>query len=115
MNCNDRSDDGGLHQKTFPDEQGGQCDEQFCQIAQRGIEQTANHIAGFGSHRFGCATEQSRQGHDGGDREQKQKGMRFRIENLCEENHRYQDQQSQQGIVTDLFKQIFHFATKSNA
>jgi len=48
---NDGTGDGGLHQHVLPGVQGRQRDDQLGQVAQRGIEQAADSIAGFGPPR----------------------------------------------------------------
>ena len=50
--------DGGLHQHVLPDAHGGERDDQFGQVLQRGVEQAANRIAGFGGDGFGGMTQE---------------------------------------------------------
>jgi len=77
----------------LPGAQRGQCDKQLRQIAERGIEQATDHVAGPRRHGFGGMAQQRRQRHDGGDGEHEQKGMGFGFGNLRQENHRHQHQQ----------------------
>jgi hypothetical protein len=51
---------GSLHQHVFPGTQGGQCDDQFRQVAKCGVEQTAHRIACFRRDRLRGVAEQRR-------------------------------------------------------
>ena len=63
----DRAGHGRLHQHILPGAQGGERNDQLRQIAQRGVEETADRIPRLGRHGFGGVTEQRRQRYDGQD------------------------------------------------
>ena len=96
----DRAGDGRLHQHVLPGAQGGERDDQFRQVAQRGVEQAADRIAGLGRHRFGGVAQQRRQRHDGQHRQHEEQRVRVGLECLGDEHHGHEDQQPQQRIVT---------------
>ncbi|MEA2821893.1 MAG: hypothetical protein QOJ86_3897 [Bradyrhizobium sp.] len=59
--------------------QRGERDHKFGQVAERGVEQAADGIAGPGGDGFGGVTEQRGQRDDGQHRQHKQQRMRFRF------------------------------------
>ena len=76
----DRAGDGRLHQHVLPGAQGGERDDQFRQIPQRGIEQATDRIARLGRHGFGGVTEQRGQRHDRQDGQHEEKRVRVVLE-----------------------------------
>jgi len=75
-----RPGDRRLHKHILAGPQGGECDDQFRQVSQGGVEQAADGITGFGRHRFGGMTQQRSQGHDGQDGQPEEQGVRLGIE-----------------------------------
>jgi hypothetical protein len=55
---------GALHQRIFPGTERRRCNDQFRQIAQRRVEQSADRVAGHFRHRFGRVTKQGSKRHD---------------------------------------------------
>ena len=105
----DRAGNGRLHQHVLPGAQGGERDDQFRQIPQRGIEQATDRIAGLGRHRLGGVTEQGRQRHDGQDGQHEQQRVRCRAASFCgREHHGHEDQQPKQLVALNLLEQQFH-------
>ena len=100
----DRAGDGRLHQHVLPGAQRGQRDDQFGQVAERGVEQAADRIARLGRHGFGGVTQQRRQRHDGQHRQHEEQRVRFGLELRGNEHHRHEDQQPEQRIVTDFLE-----------
>ena len=76
----DRAGDGGLHQRVLPGAQRGERDDQFGQVAERGVEQATDRIARLGRHGFGGMTQQRRQRHDGQDGQHKEQRVRFGLD-----------------------------------
>ena len=103
-----RAGDGRLHQHVLPGAQGGQRDDQFGQVSQRGVEQAADRIARLGRHGFGGVTQQRRQRHDGQDGQHEEQRVRFGLELRGGEHHGHEGQQPEQRVVTDFFEQLFH-------
>jgi hypothetical protein len=103
-----RAGNGRLDQHVLPGVQGGERDDQFGQVSQRGVEQAADRIARLGRHGFGGVTQQRRQRHDGEDGKHEQQRMRFRLERLPHEYRRHEYQQPEQRVVTDFFQQEVH-------
>ena len=60
----DRAGDGRLHERVLAGAQGGQRDDQFGQVSQRGVQQPACRIACFGSNGFRGVTQLRGQRHD---------------------------------------------------
>ena len=77
-----RAGNGRLHQHVLPGAQGGERDDQFGQVSQRGVEQATDRIAGLGRHGFGGVTQQRGQRHDGQDRQHEEQRVRFGLELL---------------------------------
>ena len=103
-----RAGNGRLHQHVLPGAQGGERDDQFRQVSQRGIEQPADRIARLGRHRFGGMTQQRRQWHDGQNGQHEEQRVRFWFEFVRREHQGHERQQPQQRIVADFFEQLFH-------
>ena len=101
----DRPGDGRLHQHVLPGAQGGDRDDQFGQVSQRGVEQPADRIARFGRNGFGGVAQQNRQGHDGQDGQHEQRRVRFGLELRGRKHHGHEEQQPEQRVVTDFFDQ----------
>ena len=100
--------DGGLHQHVLPGAHGGERDDQFGQVPQRGVEQAADRIAGFGGHGFGGMTQEGSQRDDGQDREQEEQRVRCGLELLGGEHDGNKRQQPEQRVVTDFCEQKVH-------
>ena len=105
-----RAGNGRLHQHVLPGAQGGERDDQFGQVSQRGVEQATDRIARLGRYGFGGVTQQRRQWHDGQDGQHEKQRVRFGLELLSGEHHGHEGQQPEQWIVTDFFKQEVHGA-----
>ena len=60
-----RAGDRRLHHRVLARAKGGQRDDQFRKVAERGIQQAADRIAGFGGDGHGGNAEQHCQRHDG--------------------------------------------------
>jgi hypothetical protein len=105
---NDRPRDGGLHQGILPRAQRGQRNDEFRQVSKRCVEQAAHRIARLGRNGFRGVAEQSGERHDGQDRQYEQQRVSLRLERLPGEQHGYEDQQPEEGIVADLFQQGIH-------
>ena len=99
-----RAGDGRLHQHVLPGAQGGERDDQFGQVSQRGVEQAADRIARLGRHGFGGVTQQRRQRHDGQDGQHEEQRVRFGLELRGSEHHGHEDQQPEQRVVTDFLE-----------
>ena len=94
--------------RVLPSAQRGQCNDQFGQVTQRGVEQTADRIARLGRDGFGGVAQQRGQRHDSQDGQHKKKRMRFWLDFVSDEYHGHEGQQPEQGIVTDFLKQEVH-------
>ena len=106
-----RAGDGRLHQHVLPGAQGGERDDQFGQVSQRGVEQAADRIARLGRHRFGGVTQQRRQRHDGQDGQHEKQRVRFGLELCGCEHHGHEGQQPEQRVVTDFLEEWFHLGS----
>ena len=104
----DRAGEGRLHQHILPGAQGGERNDQFRQIPQRGIEQATDRIPGLGRHGFGGVTEQGGQRHDGQDGQYEEQRVRVVLECFGREHHGHEDQQPEQFVVLDFFEQWLH-------
>ena len=104
----DRPGDGCLHQHVLPGTQGGDRDDQFGQVSQRGVEQPTDRIARFGRHGFGGVTQQHRQGQNGQYGQHEQQRVRFGLQLRGCKQHGHEYQQPEQRIVTDFFEEGVH-------
>ena len=111
----DRAGQGRLHQHVLPGAQGGERNDQFRQIAQRGIEQATDRIPRLGRHGFGGVTEQGGERHDGQDGQYEEKRVRVVPEVLGREDHGHEDQQPEQLVVLNFFEQWLHGQSCSDA
>ena len=100
---------GRLHQHVLPGAQGGERDDQFRQVSQRGIEQSADPIARLGRHRFGGVAQQRRQRDDGQNGQHEMQRVRFWFEFVKHEDQRDEYEQPKQRVVADFFEELFHF------
>ena len=108
-----RTGNGRLHQHVLPGAQGGQRDDQFGQVSQRGVKQAADRIARLGRDGFCGMTEQCGQRHDGQNGQHEEQRVRLGLELRGGEHDGHERQQPQQRIVTNFFKQLVssvHFA-----
>ena len=71
-----RAGNGRLHQRVLPGAQGGQRDDQFRQVSERGVQQAADRIAGLGGHGHGGEAQQHGQRHDGQDGQHEEQRVR---------------------------------------
>ena len=76
----DRAGKGRLHQHILPGAQGGERNDQFRQVPQRGIEQATDRIPRLGRHRLGGVAEQGGERHDGQDGQDEEKRVRLGLE-----------------------------------
>src|SRR5262245_16108861 len=67
--------------------QGRERDDQFGQVAQRGVQQTAHRIARLGRYGFRGVTQQRRERHDGQDGKHEQQRVLFLPELRRREHH----------------------------
>ena len=99
-----RAGDGCLHQSVLPGAQSGQCDDEFGQVSERGVEQATDRIAGLGRYGFGGVTQQHGQWNQGQNGQREKQRVRFGLERLSGEYHGHEGQQPEQGIVTKFFE-----------
>ena len=59
-----RTSDGRFHQHVLPGAQGGERNDQFGQVSERGVEQPADRIARLSCDRFSRMTQQRGQRYD---------------------------------------------------
>ena len=104
----DRAGDGCLHQHVLPGAQGGQRDDQFGQVSQRGVKQAADRIARLGRDGFCGMTQQCGQRHDGQNGQHEKQRVLFGLELCGCKDDGHEHQQPQQRIVTNFFQQLFH-------
>ena len=104
----DRAGDGRLHQHVFAGAQGGERDDQFGQVPQRGVEQPTRRVAGLGRDGLGGVTQQCGQWHDGEHGQHEQQRVRFGLELRGCKHHRHKCQQPEQRVVTDFLEQRVH-------
>jgi hypothetical protein len=98
----DRARNRRLHQHVLPGAQGGERDDQFGQVPERGVEQPAHRVTGLGRHRLGGMAQQRRQGHDGQHGQNEEQHARFGTELLCREHDGHEYQQPEERIVTNF-------------
>ena len=94
-----------------PGAQRGQRDDQFGQVAERGVEQSADGVARLGRDGFSGVTQQRRQRHDGQHRQHEQQRMRFGFELLGDEHDGHEHQQPKQRIVANFLQEEFHWSS----
>ena len=90
-------------------------DDQLRQVAQRGVQQPADRVAGLGGHRFGRVAEQRGQRHDRQHRQHEQQRVRVVRECSRREHRRHEDQQPQQLVVPNLCEEQSHLDCLSSA
>ncbi len=104
----DRAGNRRLHQHVLPGAQGSDRDDQLGEVAQRGVEQAPHGVARLGCHGFRGVTEQSRQRHDGQNRQREEQRVRFGLELRGDEYRGDEGDQPEQRIVKDLLKEQLH-------
>ena len=66
----------------MPGAQGGERDDQFCQVSERGIQQATDRVADFGGHGFGGMAQEHGQRHNGQNGQHEEQRVRIVIELL---------------------------------
>ena len=90
---------------VLPGAEGGECDHQLGQVAERRVQQAPDRVARLRGHGLGGVAQQGRQGHDGQDGQHEEQRVGVGRELLPGEDRRHEDQQPQQRIVADLLQQ----------
>ncbi len=102
---NDGSCNGGLHQHVLA---GAQCrdgDDQLCEVAEGGIQEPADGVAGLGGDGLSGVAEQGRQRHDGQHRQYEQQRVGMRHDCLRHEHGGHEDQHPKQRGLADFLEQ----------
>jgi hypothetical protein len=86
--------------------QGGERDDQFCQMSERVVQQATGCISGFGSHGLDGMAQQHGQRHDGQDGHHEEQRVRVVLEFLGREHHRHEGQQPKQLVVLNLLRDL---------
>ena len=104
----DRAGDRCLDEHVLSGVKRGHGDDQFGEIAKRGIEEPADGVAGSFGHRFGGMAEQRGKRHDGHDRHCKQQRVCIGGDPLDRDHRRHENQQPEQGVLPDFLQQKVH-------
>ena len=98
-----------LHQQVLTSLQGGECDDEFRQIAKRGVEQAADRLPGPVGNRLRRSAEEHCQGNDGADRQHEKHCVLLRPDTLADEDDRDEHQKPQQRGSSEFTENGVHF------
>ena len=82
--------------------QRSQSDDEFGQVAERGVEQSTDGVTGLRRNRFGRMAEQRRQRNDRQYGQHEQQGRRIRGGPLRGEERGHEYEQPEETVMTDL-------------
>ncbi len=104
----DRAGDRGFHEVEHAGTQRSDGDDQFREVAERGVQQSTDGIARFRRDAFGRMAEQGGEGHDREHGEHEQCRVRLWREVFAEEYGGHGGEQPQQWIRAQALQDLVH-------